>query len=461
MSTDLAHDGLLPDLLRVMSHASVGRFSERVVLDDDADYDDPLQASALMLNVLMEDLAYRDEKLRDARRREAEVEMHSAFLTAINHDIRTPISVMLGCAQVLSSMELDLNQQRLVDEMQSAGRHLISLVDDVLDFSKITFGGIEIGREPIDARAAVDETLMLLANDATRLGVTVDWHPGPEPLAGSGDSARLRQILVNLVGNAIKFSPNGHVEVTASIDPGDGEHPRTLHIAVRDDGIGMPQDSLDRIFEPFKQARDRPMSVSGTGIGLAICRSIVEAWGGTIDVESTVGTGSTFRLALDFPAVDAPHAATKPHGTARTNGALPSPSKVHVVVAEDHQTMRELTINLLSAMGPASISAVADGEELVALLGSEDQTWPGLIVADLRMQRMDGLEAIRSIRSMPQGGPPPYIVMLTASATEHDRRRSLEAGADDFIAKPPTIDQLRAMVTAAAERQGRVPHPQI
>ncbi|MCZ4495655.1 MAG: histidine kinaseresponse regulator hybrid protein [Thermoleophilia bacterium] len=122
--------------------------------------------------------------------------------------------------------------------------------------------------------------------------------------------------------------------------------------------------------------------------------------------------------------------------------------------------MRELTINLLSAMGPASISAAADGEELVALLAREDQPWPGLIVIDARMPRMDGLEAIRRIRSMPQGGPPPFIVTLTASATESDRRRALEAGADDFIAKPPTLDQLRDMVTAAAERQVRVPHPE-
>jgi signal transduction histidine kinase/CheY-like chemotaxis protein/HPt (histidine-containing phosphotransfer) domain-containing protein len=361
------------------------------------------------------------------RRADAATRAKSEFLAVMSHEIRTPMNGVLGMAHLLLDTPLGAAQRRQVETLRDSGQALLTILNDILDFSKMEAGRLELVAEDFDLARVVGSVTALMAPRAREKGLALRASVAPElPPALRGDAGRLRQVLLNLVGNAIKFTEAGEValEVRGAGAPG-AQVP--LRIVVRDTGIGIPPEAQARLFREFTQVdASATRRFGGTGLGLAICRRIVLAMGGEIGVESTPGAGAVFTVTLALEPARAPLVA-------EADAAEPPVAPLSILLAEDHPVNREVALGLLQRHGHA-VTVVTDGAAAVAAAreGGFD-----VILMDVHMPGMDGTEAARIIRGFPDGPAARVpIVALSASVLKDETDMCFAAGMDQFLAKP-------------------------
>jgi TMAO reductase system sensor TorS len=363
----------------------------------------------------------------------------SRFLASMSHEIRTPMNGVLGMIELLLSTALDARQRHYAETVQRSGETLLDVINEILDFSKIEAGRLEIEAVEFDCRETIDDVVSLLSERASRKGLVLAHRTERDvPAAVVGDPSRVKQILTNLIGNAIKFTERGEVRVSMSVAERAG-NTYLLRFEIRDTGIGIAPDALASIFEAFSQA-DGTMrrKYGGTGLGLTIAKQLAHVMGGQIGVESMPGRGSTFWFTVRVPAAQ----RTGAGAGAQAADAVPSSFRGRVLLAEDNPVNRELAVAMLEAVDLDVVVAV-DGREAVeqAAQGGID-----LILMDCQMPEMDGFGATEAIRAaaQAQGAARVPIVALTANAMEGDRERCLACGMDDYLSKPFKPAQLYA-----------------
>jgi len=373
----------------------------------------------------------RFEQLNEHRTRaEAACEAKSSFLANMSHELRTPLNGILGLTEAMrDGGKLPAEEAASLELVLRSGRGLAQLLDDLLDFSKLEAGRVELEALPVSVAEAIADVLGLFSERASKRQVTLTRRCDPGIGWGKGDPGRLRQVLLNLVGNAVKFTSNGTVEVHARRD---GDH---VLFAVTDNGVGISADQQARLFEPFVQADGSiTRRFGGSGLGLSISRRLVQRMGGTITLESRLGAGSTFAFSVRLP-VCAPPAVPK---KAAQESALPD--GLRVLVAEDNLINQHVVRRLLEPQG-ITVTVADDGEAAIA---AAEAARPDIVLMDIHMPVLDGLAATRALRAAGFSLP---IIVLSASAFREDREAAALAGADDFLSKP--IDA-RALFSAIA-----------
>lgn len=441
-----------------------------------------------------------DQKAEEARLRDekhaAEAAAHAnrEFLATTSHEVRTLMSGVTGMTALLLGTELDDEQRDFIETVRTSSDALLRVINDVLDLSKMEAGRFELEDRPFDVRGAVRTALGMVTQQAAAKGLKLEGEVADDvPETVHGDPARIQQVLVNLLSNAVKFTDEGAVLVRV-----DRAGRAALAFAVEDTGAGIAPDRLDAVFEPFAQAdRSTARTHGGTGLGLTICRRLVGAMGGELTAASEVGQGSVFRftVAVDLPAdaadetsapapapsvpaeadeaplIDVPLADMAPAGG---DGALgdgappdePSPPDravvmstdamlpgARVLLAEDNPMVGKVTTLTLRRLGYRP-DVVVDGAKAVMSVRARPYD---VVLMDIMMPVMDGLEATRQIRADPGRHPMPAIVALTANAMAGDRQKCLDAGCDDYLSKPVDPQQLAATIERAIREREAAP----
>lgn len=404
----------------------------------------------LRIHQELEELRQNLEERVDQRTRELfeANQAKSRFLATMSHEMRTPLNGVLGMTHLLLQSDLNTKQLEYVEVAKKSGDLLLSVIDDVLDFSRIEAGKIEFEYEPFDLEESVAESLDIVALRAEEKGLELLWQVSPTlPKKVMGDAARLRQMLVNLVGNGIKFTNRGQVRVTVEEAATGG-----LHFRVEDTGIGIPEERLGDLFQAFGQIDNtHRRRYGGTGLGLAISHHLCEQMGGRMWVESNVGEGSEFHFTLPWQAAEEEESGLPPAGAVVTEPAPVEPSAarsdLRILLVEDDTVNQIVTLQILEHQGYAADLAENGLEALAAL----EQASYGVVLLDLQMPKMDGLETIQEIRRR-WGETGPWVIAVTANAVRGDREACLAAGMNDYLSKPLVPEDLSAALRVAAER---------
>ena len=359
------------------------------------------------------------------------------FVANMSHEIRTPMNGVLGLLEMLSHGRLSAEQKGLVEVAHSSAESLLNVINDILDFSKIESGRLDLEQIPFDLRRLVEDVAGLFTASARskQIDLVCFVEPGL-PTRVLGDPHRLRQILNNVLGNAVKFSLSGEVALRVEVCPDEGERSR-LCFEISDTGIGMTPEQLKRLFKPFVQADgSTTRRFGGSGLGLAISKDLIELMGGDIQVESTFGRGSLFRIRLPFE-----HQPDSAEPTAGEAPMLDRPFKGRVLLAEDNPVNQQVAIGMLMRLG-IEPNLVRNGAEAIERLASERYD---AVLMDMQMPVLDGLGATRQWRERErrEGRPHTPIIAMTANAMATDREACFEAGMDDYLAKPVKLADLR------------------
>ena len=366
----------------------------------------------------------------------------SRFLASMSHELRTPMNSILGMIDVALPKATDPTVQDCLQTAKGSADLLLTLLNDLLDSAKIESGNLELESTPFSLRRVLDETTRILSLRASEKGLSFYCRvPDQTPGAVIGDRMRLQQVLLNLVGNAIKFTERGEVEMSLrSLSHNDDAH---LEFAVRDTGIGISPSALEHLFQPFTQAdASTTRRFGGTGLGLSICKSLVEMMGGTIWVESELGKGSTFSFTVRLPlAKELPPDFEAPVAVPTVAGG-----QLCVLLVEDNPANQKLATYILQDRGH-KVEVAGDGQEAVRLT---EQKPYDVILMDVQMPGMNGLEATAVIRKRERGGSRVPIIAMTAHAMQEDRERCLAAGMDGYISKPINAQAMIGLVESLA-----------
>ncbi len=432
----------LTRLLDALGRIAGGNLDERIPLSS---AHDELDAIGHAINVLVGELQIVASGLRRAKEdAEAASMAKTIFLRNVSHEIRTPLTVVLGMSDLIASRSVPKARvEELRERIAANGRALVTILDDLLDLAKIESTRIDFELEPVQVSHLAGEVVESFEALAARKQVALVFEStGADDAHVLADPKRLRQILMNLIGNAVKFTEHGQIAVRVTESPGT----RQVFVDIADTGIGMTPEQAHEVFEPFAQA-DATIArrYGGSGLGLAISKRLAQGMGGGLDVAATEpGRGTTFRLTLPATAT----ASAAPPITSSTAREVAPLSALRVLVVEDHEDVRATTTELLTRAG-AVVSEAVDGQDAIdAVQGGAFDA----ILMDIRMPRLDGIEATRRLRASGQTMP---IIALTADAVPEQQAECLAAGCNGYLAKPLDLDQLVTLLgdAAAAHRE--------
>ena len=442
----------LARLLSSTRRIAAGDYAERVDIAAVSDLEQVAAAFNEMAVAVETDIAARDDAEQGAVRARLAAEQASGaksrFLAAMTHELRTPMIGVTGMLEILAHTELTRHQRAMLATAEGSARSLLQIIGDVLDFSKIEAERLELAEAAFDLRAVVAAAAGTFVHTAATKGLLLNWDVD-DALAQAhvGDALRVRQIITNLVSNAVKFTEVGGIEVTARrVGPRKADGIEHVVVAVTDTGIGVTPEQQERLFESFGQAEaSTTHQFGGTGLGLVICRRLALLMGGDVTMDSTPGIGTTMRLEVPL-AVGDPSRADELESTfsGPFTGRRPRPDRVDaeaegsvILLAEDHLVNRTVIVQQLELVG-FHVDVAEDGEEAFERFVSGAY---GLVLTDLNMPRMDGYELALAIRrhERRQGRQPTPVIALSANVMQGEPERTRAVGMDDFMAKPTTI----------------------
>ena len=381
----------------------------------------------------------RTEELEIEKNRAEQIAAEkSIFLATMSHEIRTPMNGVIGMAQLLQKSNFNQEQQTLINTILQSGQALVHLIDDILDISKVEAGQLELDPTPFNIASLLKDVVELLKPQAAIKGTAIELLISEQVASNIiGDSGRIRQVILNLVGNAIKFTTNGTIKISV-----DRHNDKGLCVSVEDDGLGIRPEHIGRLFNPFSQS-DATIANQhgGTGLGLSICRQLVELMDGEIGVDSEYGKGSVFWLTLELPSSDHITASDTPEKDANTSTTSAMPAG-KILIAEDNE-INQKVISLMIKSLKIDYDIVDNGTRVLERLNSAPYD---LILMDCQMPELDGYETTRIIRKSDKPYQQIPIIALTANAMKSDREKCLASGMSDFIPKPINQENLNSIL---------------